>query len=83
MTVYAIVGQIEGGYDSDLETIQTLGFKVGDRFTVKSIDMGQSSTHVSLNEHLGGFNSIYFNFEEDGQPLNIFNDRRFNPYLRP
>lgn len=58
-----------------------LGIKVGDRFTIRSIGMGQSSTSIYLIEHSGHFNSVFFDFEENNEKLNIYVDSRFNPYL--
>lgn len=81
MTVYAIVDNLDGGYDHDKKHAAEAGLKLGDRFTVKNISMGQSHTSVHLNEHTGGFNSIYFTFEENGHPINIYRDDRFNPYI--
>lgn len=81
MTVYAIVTTLDGGYDHDKEHAAEAKLKIGDRLTVKYISMGQSHTSVHVNEHTGGFNSIYFDFEENGEPLNIYRDHRFNPYI--
>ncbi len=81
MTVYAIVDNLDGGYDNDQKHAAEAGLKIGDRLTVKNILMGQSHTSVQLEEHAGGFNSIYFVFEENSEPLDIFSDSRFNPYL--
>lgn len=81
MTVYAIVEHLDRGYDGDKKQAEEAGFKVGDRFTVKDVSMGQSHTTVYLREHDRGFNSVFFTFEEDGKPLDIYSDHRFNPYI--
>ena len=81
MTVYAIVSELNCGYDHDKEMAKQAGFQIGDRFTVSDISMGQSSTSIRLKELAGGFNSVFFRFEEDGAPLNIYSDHRFNPYI--
>lgn len=81
MTVFAIVSTLDAGYNSERIEMNNLGIKIGDRFIVTDIDMGQSSTSIGLKEHSGYFNSVFFNFEENGEELNIYGDPRFNPYL--
>ena len=58
-----------------------LGFKVGDCISVNNISMGQSSTSIYLEGFEGSFNSVFFNFKEDGKDINIYGDKRYNPYL--
>ena len=82
MTVYAIVSSLTSGHENDREQVKNLNFKIGDKFEVENISMGQSYTSLTLKEFpKKSFNSSNFNFEEDGKELNIFNDKRFNPYL--
>ena len=81
MTVFAIVSTLDAGYNSERIKMNNLGIKIGDRFIVTDIDMGQSNTSIGLKEHSGHFNSVFFNFEENGKELNIYGDPRFNPYL--
>lgn len=81
MTVYAIVKTLEAGYDCDKKQMQDLDIKVGDRFKVTRIDMSQSSTSISLEGSTDHFNSVFFSFEENDEPLDIYSDTRFNPYL--
>ena len=81
MTIYAVVETLKVGFPSDSETVKSLGFKVGDRFEVERISVGRSSTEVYLKEFPSNcFNSVFFIFEEDGIPLDIFLDDRFNSY---
>lgn len=81
MTIYAVVETLKAGFPSNKETVESLGFKVGDKFEVESISVGQSSTGVYLKEFPSRcFNSVFFSFEEDGTPLDIFSDDRFNSY---
>ena len=81
MTIYAVVETTDAGFPSDSETVKSLGFKVGDKYEVESISVGRSSTEVYLEEFPSKcFNSVFFNFEEDGTPLDIFTDDRFNSY---
>lgn len=82
MTVYAIVSSLTSGHQDDQEQIKNLNFKVGDKFEVENISMGQSYTSLTLKEFpKQSFNSVNFDFEEDGKELDIFSDKRFNPYL--
>ena len=81
MTIIAIVETLEAGYDYQKQKMIDLGFKVGDRIEVKDIIMHQSSTDVYLEGYSDSFNSVFFEFEENGEELDIYNDRRFNDYL--
>lgn len=53
----------------------------GHMYKVEHIDMGQSYTSVSLDGIKGTINSVCLRFYENGKPINIYNDKRFNPYL--
>lgn len=82
MTVYAVVKTLRAGYDCEEEMVKSLGFKVGDKFEVNFISIGGSSTSVQLKDFADqSFNSVFFEFEEDRKELDIFKDKRFNPYL--
>lgn len=81
MSLIAIVDTLEAGYDSEKNKMIELGFKVGDRIPVRDIDMSQSSTAIYLDGYKGSFNSVFFEFEENGVELDIYSDRRYNPYL--
>lgn len=62
-----------GNRQTDLE--------VGKEYEVEGISMGGSYTSIYLVEKRYSYNSIMFEFYENGKPLNIYKDRRFNPYL--
>lgn len=81
MTIYAIVETLRAGYDLEKKQMVDKGFKVGDRFVLSDVDMGQSSTSISLEGQTGYFNSVFFKFEENGEELDIYGDSRFNPYM--
>ena len=82
MTIYAVVETLRAGYDCEEEMVKSLGFKVGDKFEVEYIDMGGSSTSIHLKDFPNKpFNSVFFEFEENGNELDIYDDTRFNPYL--
>ena len=69
----------DAGYDIDKEKVKKL--EVGIHYQVSSIDMGQSHTYVYLIGVDGSFNSVNFEFYEDKKLIDIFSDKRFNPYL--
>ena len=82
MTIYAVVETLRAGYDCEEEMVKSLGFKEGDKFEVEYIDMDGSSTSIYLKDFPNqSFNSVFFEFEEDGEELDIYDDTRFNPYL--
>ena len=53
----------------------------GKTYEVEDIDMGQSYTSVYLKDMRNPYNSVIFEFYEDGKPLDIYRDTRFNPYI--
>ena len=61
------------------------GLKIGELYEVSYISMGQSYTSIYLEKPKEGtknpFNSVIFEFYEHGEELDIYSDRRFNPYL--
>jgi len=71
----------ENGYPSDVEKSKKVGLVVGCDYPVSNISIGQSYTNVFLEDFPGAFNSVQFEFYENGEPINIFRDWRFNPYI--
>ena len=55
---------------------------IGKSYEVEYISMGQSFTFIALKEFKNSFNSVDFEFYENGKPLDIYKDLRFNPYLK-
>ena len=53
----------------------------GKMYEVEDIDMGQSYTSVYIVDKPYPYNSIFFEFYENGKLLDIYKDARFNPYL--
>ena len=57
--------------------------EVGKIYEVSKISMGQFFTSIILKKYPEKiYNSVFFEFFEDGKPLDIYNDKRFNPYLK-
>lgn len=56
--------------------------EVGKEYEVDRIEMGSSITNVYLKDKERVYNSVYLKFEENGKPIDIFKDRRFNPYIK-
>lgn len=81
MSLIAIVTTLEAGYAFDKQQMVECNLKVGDRIPVRDIDMGQSSTSIYLDGYKGSFNSVFFEFEENGKEFDPISDRRFNDYL--
>lgn len=53
----------------------------GKEYEVENINMGQSHTSIYLVDKPFPYNSIFFKFYEDGKPLDIYRDKRFNKYI--
>ena len=55
--------------------------KQGSIYTVSNINMWQSSTSIELVDHINHYNSIHFTFYDNGDEINIYKDKDFNPYM--
>lgn len=78
--IEATVVTLNGGYQGNKDHCAKHNLQVGNKYIVKDIDIGQSSSSVFL-QGLSWFNTIYFTFEEDGEELDIYSDTRFNNYI--
>lgn len=56
--------------------------EVGKEYQVTDVYMGQSNTSILLAGFKGGFNSVQFDFFEDGKPCNIYRSPKYNPYIK-
>ena len=69
--------------DYELERQRTAMFLVeGKEYGVKDVLMGQSHTTILLADVDGVFNSVHFDFFEDGKEIDIYSSPKYNPYLR-
>lgn len=57
------------------------GLKIGEKYLVDEIHMGQSYTSVLLYGFRIPFNSIHFDFYVNGKKCNIYESVAFNGYL--
>lgn len=74
--IKAIVTTLKAGYKSEQDEVEQQGWCVGDEFEVIGISVGRSSSTVTLADNKT-YNSVFFEFTEDGNPLNIYGDKRF------
>lgn len=79
--VRAILRHPNQGTEHDHETLKEAGLKEGESYAVEEIDMRRFHTYISLEGYKQSFNSVNFDFEENGEPLDIYSDERYNPYL--
>lgn len=70
----------EAGYEDDVKRANAL-LVVGEEYMVTRVDMGQSYTSIELAGFDRLFNSVQFEFFEDGKPINIYASKKYNPYL--
>ena len=81
MNVKARFLHTENGTKYNQEKAERAGLVRGTDYDLHRIIMGQSSTWVYLVGHGHPFNSVQFEFFEKGRPLDIYRDKRFNPYM--
>lgn len=80
--LYAKFNYPDNGWPAERDYAESMGLKVGDRYEVEYVSMGQSYTSIYLTDIEGVFNSVQFDFEEeDGTPVDIYNDYRYCPYM--
>ena len=82
--IIAKVVTLQAGYRAEQEEVEELGWNIDDEFEVESISVGGWRTDVTLKDG-GYFNSGFFEFYENGEPLNVYDDERFQKYkfLKP
>lgn len=79
--LYAKFMHPDSGRECNIEHAKKVGLKVGERYEVKDIIMGGFTTSIFLKDIEGSFNSVQFEFEEDGEFIDIFDSPKYNPYL--
>lgn len=56
--------------------------EVGKEYIVECVNMGRYYTDIHLSGFGGRFNSVQFDFFEDGKPINIYRSLKYNPYMQ-
>ena len=79
--LYAKFMHPDSGRECNIEHTKKVGLKVGERYEVEDIIMGGFTTSIFLKDIEGSFNSVQFEFEEDGEFIDIFDSPKYNPYL--
>lgn len=79
--VTAIFNYPEKGCDHEKEAAKHY-LKLHKEYKLDHVSMGQSNTAIYLKDFEIGFNSVHFDFYENGKIIDIFKDARFNPYIR-
>lgn len=79
--LYAKFMYPDNGFDCDVAHAEIAGLKVGEKYEVEYLSMGQSFTSIFLKNFDGCFNSVQFEFEEDGVEVDIYKEYKYNHYL--
>jgi len=56
--------------------------KINGEYELATVYMKEDITTVRLIGYFEWFNSIFFDFFEDGKEVDIYTDPRFNPFIR-
>lgn len=80
--LYAEFMYPNAGTDYDKEKVREVGLEVGRKYEVRDIDMGNWYTKVWLEGYSRAFNSVHFEFYEDGKEIDIYNSPKYNIWLR-
>ena len=80
--LYAKFMYPDNGWDGDVKYAKEAGLEVGKKYEVEEVYMGQSNTTIFLNGLAGCFNSVQFEFEEDGIFIVIVKSPKYNPYMK-
>lgn len=82
-SIFAIFTYPNNGYEHEQLTVKKFGFKVGQKFKVTDIRMGNTSTSIYLEGYNQAFNSILFEFQKaNGISYDIYSDPKYNDRLR-
>ena len=69
------------GYKHQQEEINGL-LKVNEQYEVDNVTIKYCHTDIHLRGIATPFNSVFFDFYEDGKEIDIYTDRRFNPHIK-
>lgn len=76
MSLTAVYNYPQNGYHPAAQ------LEVGKEYTVEYLNMDRYSTDIRLAGYTGIFNSVQFDFFEDGEPINIYRSPKYNPYMQ-
>ena len=78
--LWAILTNKENGYDLDKSLVRDM--PLGTKLKVVNIHIGGHSSAFEAQGYPLSFNTVQFGFvDDDGDLVNIFKEKRFNPYL--
>lgn len=63
------------------QSVAKAKLEVGIEYEVRSVVMDRYYTDIYLVGPTGAFNSVLFDFFEDGEPCDIYSSPKYNPYL--
>ena len=69
------------GMASDIAKANAL-LTVGNEYQVNDLYMGSCHTEIWLAGFVEPFNSVQFDFYEDGVEIDIYHSKKYNPYLK-
>lgn len=80
--LYAVFEHSEEGWDYDKKLCKELLME-GKTYLVEAIEMDRSSTKIYLKDFPDNFfNSVNFEYYEDGERINIYKNPKYNPFMR-
>lgn len=62
-------------------TYKVTELELNKEYEVESVEMYRSYTNIKLKNIDRKFNSVIFEFYENGNEIDIYNDPRYNPYI--
>lgn len=79
--LWAIYTEEDAGFDGDKKQVKMAGLKLGEKYEVRDIDMGNWHTDVYLKGFDEPFNSVFFDFEYKGHFVDIYEKNDYERYL--
>lgn len=79
--LWAIYTEEDAGFDGDKEQVKKAGLKLGEKYEVRYIDMGNWHTDVYLKGFDEPFNSVFFDFKYKGRFVDIYEKNDYERYL--
>ena len=80
--LYARFVEPNAGFPRDKDIVKRFDLEIGKLYKVSHVNMSGWYTDIYLHDFGKiAFNSVHFEFEEDGKPIDIYHDPRYNPYM--